>query len=393
MSTPKPVHQTEREAGGRYEMRLPGPWALELGGSLPEVTVAYETYGQLNSSGTNAVLICHALTGDAHVSSHFPGDVPGWWEGLIGPGKALDTDKWFVVCSNILGGCQGTTGPGSINPATGRPYGLDFPLITVGDMVKVQQTLLQQLGVKHLALVTGGSLGGMQALTWVATAPQQVGRALLFGSPWASSAQAIAWNEIGRHAIMMDPAWLDGNYTDGQGPVRGLAIARMLAMVSYRSWGDFNTRFGREEVPPGLDPVARRVGNYGTRLPVDHPMHMRYQMESYLHYQGDKLVHRFDARTYLYLTRAMDLFDSGQFDQAHWDRVVAAGTEVTAVGISSDLLYPAEEVRDLAKQLRDRGVAAEYRLLDSPQGHDAFLLELDTTGRWIQAALPREVPS
>lgn len=385
-----PALNVDQTPGGRRYMRLPGPWSLVMGGSLPEVTVAYETYGRLNAAGTNAVLVCHALTGDAHVAAHHPGDEPGWWEGLIGQDRPLDTRQWFVVCSNILGGCQGTTGPSSTDPATGRPYGLDFPLITVGDMVRVQQALLARLGVRHVALVTGGSLGGMQALTWVAQAPQQIGQALLFGSPWASSAQAIAWNEIGRHAILMDPAWQDGRYEPGQGPGQGLAIARMLAMISYRSWGDFNDRFGREPVPAGHDPVAARLGDYATRLPANHPFSMRFQMESYLHYQGDKLVQRFDARTYMYLTRAMDFFDCNQYGQEQWDRAVAAGVQVTAVGISSDLLYPAAEVADLARQLQQRGVSAAYRYLDSPQGHDAFLLEAETTGGWIREVLARE---
>lgn len=388
-----PALNLAQSPGGRQYVRLPGPWSLELGGTLPEVTVAYETYGRLNAAGTNVVLVCHALTGDAHVAAHHPDDQPGWWEGLVGEGRPLDTRRWFVVCSNILGGCQGTTGPSSTNPATGEPYGLDFPLITVGDMVRVQQALLSRLGVRRVALVTGGSLGGMQALTWVALFPEMIDQALLFGSPWASSAQAIAWNEIGRHAILMDPNWQDGRYEPGRGPDQGLAIARMLAMISYRSWGDFNHRFGREQVPPGRDPVAERAGKYATMLPADHPFRMRYQMESYLHYQGEKLVRRFDARTYLYLTRAMDLFDCNEYDQSHWDRAARAGVRVTAVGISSDLLYPAEEVQGLVHELHQRGVQAEYRHLDSPAGHDAFLLEAETTGRWIREALSREVPS
>lgn len=370
----------------RQSLRLPGPWRLQLGGVLDEIEIAYETYGRLNAAGDNAVLVCHALTGDAHPASHHPGDVPGWWEGMIGPGRYIDTDRWFVVCSNVLGGCTGSTGAASPHPEDGRPYGLRFPLVTVGDMVRAQQRLVEALGVRRLALVVGGSLGGMQALEWAVTAPHRVERVVAMGAPWASSPQAISWNEIGRQAIMTDPAWAGGAY-EGKGPARGLAVARMLAMLSYRSWEDFARRFGRTRPAPGDDPVARRAGDYATRLPEGHPFGLRFEIESYLHYQGEKLVRRFDANSYLYLTRAMDLFDLGAHGDQAWERVREAGLRVTVVGIDTDLLYPAEEVRDLHAQLRARGVDAVYREIQSPHGHDAFLLDLDQAGSLVQEAL------
>lgn len=370
----------------RRFMRLPGPWRLELGGVLEYVDVAYETYGRLNAAGDNAVLVCHALTGDSHPASHHPGDRPGWWEGMIGPGRYLDTDRWFVVCSNVLGGCAGSTGAASPHPEDGRPYGLRFPLVTVGDMVRVQRRLLEALGVRRLALVVGGSLGGMQALEWGVAAPDLVERVVAMGAPWASSPQAIAWNEIGRHAIMTDPDWAGGLY-NGRGPARGLAVARMLAMISYRSWEDFARRFGRARPAPGEDPVARRAGDYATRLPEGHPFRLQFEIESYLHYQGEKLVRRFDANAYLYLTRAMDLFDLGVHGDGAWERVRRAGVRFTVVGIDTDLLYPAEEVRDLHAQLRARDVDAVYREITSPHGHDAFLLDIEQAGDVIREAL------
>lgn len=371
----------------RQYTKIPGPIHLALGGVLPEVTVAYETYGTLNSARDNVVVVCHALTGDSHVAAHGPEDVPGWWEGMVGRGRAIDTDRWFVVCSNILGGCRGTTGPASIDPTTGRRYGLNFPLITVEDMVRVQKRLLLELGVERVRLVIGGSLGGMQALEWAVTAPDMVDQVLVVGAPWASSPQAIAWNEIGRHAILMDPEWNDGNYEPGGGPQRGLAIARMINMISYRSWEDFNQKFGRQPVLPGSDPVADRAGAYATQLPSDHPFRMRYQIESYLHYQGEKLVRRFDAGTYLYLTRAMDMFDCNRHDESVWQAVRRAGTRFDIVGISSDLLYPAHEVRGVAEQLRSRQLPVVYHEMQSDFGHDAFLLDLDQMGRIVRQAL------
>jgi len=370
----------------RRTLRLPGPWRLQLGGVLDEIEIAYETYGRLNAAGDNAVLVCHALTGDAHPASHHPGDVPGWWEGMIGPGRDIDTDRWFVVCSNVLGGCAGSTGAASPHPGDGRPYGLRFPLVTVGDMVRAQQRLVEALGVRRLALVVGGSLGGMQALEWAVTAPERIDRVVAMGAPWASSPQAIAWNEIGRQAIMTDPDWAGGLYRN-RGPARGLAVARMLAMLSYRSWEDFARRFGRARPAPGDDPVARRAGDYATRLPAGHPFGLHFEIESYLHYQGEKLVRRFDANTYLYLTRAMDLFDLGAHGDEAWARARKAGLRVTVVGIDTDLLYPAEAVRDLQAQFRARGIDTVYREIQSPHGHDAFLLDLEQAGSLVREAL------
>lgn len=371
----------------RQYLRLPGPFRLAMGGVLPEVTVAFETYGTLNATGDNVVLVCHALTGDSHVAMHEPGDVPGWWDGMVGRGMPIDTDEWFVVCSNILGGCRGTTGPSSINPATGRRYNLSFPTVTVGDMVRVQRALLAHLGIRRIRLVVGGSLGGMQALEWALMAPDMIDRVLVAGAPWASSPQAIAWNEIGRHAIMTDPEFRDGDYEAGAGPRRGLAIARMVNMISYRSWEDFNNKFGRDTVPAGTDPVAEKTGTYATQLPQGHPFGLRYQIESYLHYQGEKLVRRFDANTYLYLTRAMDMFDCSIHGEEVWQAVRQASPEFFVVGISSDLLYPVEEVKGLAESLRMKALKVTYRELKSSYGHDAFLLDLEQMGQLVTEAL------
>lgn len=365
-----------------------GPLELELGGRLPRVELAFESWGRLSPSRDNVILICHALTGDAHVASHGPGDRPGWWEAAVGPGKPFDTERWFILCSNVLGGCYGSTGPSSpMGPedAAGDPagrageegasrYGSRFPVITVRDMVRAQARLLDALGIHRVALAVGGSLGGMQALEWAVSEPERVEAVAVLAAPPAASPHAIAWNEAQRQAIFADPAWRGGDYPPGDPPRRGLAIARMMAMTTYRGREELQARFGREPVPPGRDPVAERAGAYSTaaRGPWER---FHFQVESYLHYQGEKLVRRFDPASYVVLTRAMDLHDIG----AGRGGLDAAARRVRArvyvLSITSDLLYPVEEQRLLVDALRRAGKDVTWHVWRAPWGHDSFLVD------------------
>jgi homoserine O-acetyltransferase/O-succinyltransferase len=331
------------------------PFYFESGKSIPSVSVAYETYGKLNADGTNAVLICHALTGDAHASSYNnPGGRAGWWDGVIGKGKAFDPEKYFIVCSNFLGGCYGTSGPASINPSTNKPYRLDFPQMTVRDMVNLQHKLVQHLGIKKIRTIAGGSLGGMQALEWALLYPDIVESIIPIGTSAQHSAWAIGLNEIQRKAITDDPAWNGGNYSPQ--PVNGLSTARMLAMMSYRSEINFANKFGRDI----------KSENNNSEKPF-------YEVESYLHYQGKKLVGRFDANTYIYITRAMDLNDV-TFKRETLEKTLGKiKAKTLCVGIDTDFLYPAYEQKEIARNIP----GAEYFEIKSPYGHDAFLIEFN----------------
>lgn len=355
----------------------PSPFPLTLGESLPSLTVAYRTWGTYDPDAFegrgNAVLVCHALTGDA--------DVPQWWPGVVGEGRALDARRHFIIGSNILGGCCGTTGPLSEDPRTDRPYGLDFPTVTVQDMVAAQAALLDALGVTRLLLVTGGSLGGMQALAWAILHPERVATAFVAAAPWASPPLAIAWNEIGRQAILTDPDF-SPRALPGGGPHRGLAVARMLAMTTYRSSRDFDGRFGRAEIPVDRDPAYERAGSYATQVPPDFRFRPAFQVESYLHYQGEKLVRRFDAHSYLYLTKAMDLFDAATLPRP---RTEGPRPAVRTLAVDSDLLYPPKEVKAMEENLRRLGYPVSFTQIQSTYGHDAFLLE--------GAAMSREISS
>lgn len=340
------------------------PLRLQLGGQLDHVEVAFETYGQLNAKGDNALLICHALTGSAHAAgTHGPGQVPGWWDPLIGPGKPIDTARWFVVCSNVLGGCYGSTGPASEDPATGRPYGISFPRYTVRDMVHVQKRLSDALGVNRWAAVIGGSMGGMQVLEWAALYPEMVGALVPVAIGSQHSAWAIGLNEVARRAIMADPDWNGGHYPAGRQPETGLGLARAIAMLSYRSFDSLEAKFGRERRPgqpsAAPQPSARRA------------VEMSFEIASYLNYQGVKLVERFDANTYIHLTYAMDDYDIGE-GRGGVSRALAKMTMPALVlGIPSDVLYPESEQQALAEELPE----AEYVRISSPHGHDAFLIE------------------
>ncbi len=346
------------------------PFRLTSGEMLPEVRVAVQTWG--HPTGDNAVLVCHALTGDA--------DAASWWRGVVGPGRALDPEHHFIIGMNILGGCRGTTGPLSLDPRTGRPYGLSFPDITVQDIVAVEAAALKEMGVGRLHLVAGGSLGGMQALAWALLYPAQVDHVLVAAAPWASPPLAIAWNAIGRQAILHDPDFLGGARPGPGRAPRGLAIARMVAMTTYRSHENFHLKFSREETGDD-DPVARRLGPYATEVARNSRFAPRFAAETYLHYQGEKLVRRFDAFTYLYLTQAMDLFDAGLLVP---DEPAASDLpNVMCLSVSSDILYPPTEVARIGQELERLGYPVEVEDLQSPHGHDAFLIEGDAVGRAI----------
>jgi len=334
------------------------PFITEQGDTIPYVELAYETWGELNANGDNAVLVTHALTGDSHVASHGPDDKPGWWEPLVGPGRPIDTDRFFVVCSNLLGSCYGSTGPCSIDPRTGTRYNLRFPPITVRDMVAAQARLLERLGVRRLHAVIGGSLGGMQALEWAAMFPENVDRIVPIATSGRFSPQGIAYNEVQRRAIMLDPAWRNGEYEPGMGPDRGLALARMVGIITYQSDELMQARFGRR-------PEARY-----TTWPE---FLTRYDIEGYLHYQGDKLVRRFDANSYLYLTRAMDSHDLGRDRGGYEEGLARIRARTLSISIRSDILFLPSYGREIVEHLQRLGRDARYYELDSPNGHDAFL--------------------
>ena len=346
--------------------------ALDAGATLRDVTIAYETWGTLNADASNAVLICHAWTGDSHVAGA-AGEghpTPGWWEGIVGPGLAIDTNEWFVVCSNVLGGCQGTTGPAAPHPDDGTPYGSRFPVITIRDMVRAQLRLADALGVQRWHAVVGGSMGGMQALEWAITYPARVGALVAIGTCLQSTAQQIAWGAIGRRAIRMDPKWRGGDYYGaavGDGPWQGLAVARMVAQVTFRSDNVFTDRFGRDLAD--ADAENSGIGLWD-----------KFEVERYLDHHGDRLVRRFDTNSYLLIGKAMDLHDvaRGRGGLAQALRRVSART--LAIGISSDILYPTYQQRQIRDLVAANGVEAEYVEVDSPHGHDAFLIDTAQVG-------------
>lgn len=351
--------------------------ALEHGGRLNEIAVAYETYGKLNKERNNAILICHALSGDAHAAGWHKGEEkPGWWDIIIGPGKALDTDKFFVICSNVLGGCKGTTGPSSPNPKTGKPYGLDFPFITVRDMVDVQKRLLDHLGIHGLFAVVGGSFGGMQVLQWCVSYPEMVRLAVPIATSAYSSPQQIAFNEVGRRAITSDPDWDNGNYYGGAPPARGLSLARMIGHITYLSDESMHQKFGRR---------LQGKTEFGFDLAS-----LDFQVESYLSYHGDAFVKRFDANSYLYITKAIDYFDltkNGTLSLA--EAFKGTGTKFLVVSISSDWLYPPYQCKEIAEALSANDIDVRHCTIRSNYGHDAFLLESGQMNYTIQNFLSR----
>jgi homoserine O-acetyltransferase/O-succinyltransferase len=341
---------------------------LQLGGTFGPVTLAYETWGTLNAAGDNAVLITHALTGNTHAhDAERPDDMKiAWWNPLIGPGRYFDTSRYFVICSNILGGCYGSTGPSSPDPRTGRQYRMRFPVITIQDMVRAQRRLIDHLGVRQLAMVAGGSIGGQQALEWAAAYPELVRNAIVVAATAALTAQAVAFSEVQRQAILIDPRWQGGDYPPGQGPDAGLAIARMLAMITYQSEEAMELRFARQPARQSHAPFA--PSGYGD-------LGKRFDVENYLYYQGEALVKRFDANSYLYISRAMDLYDVSEDYGSLEAALRRIRGKALFIGIRSDFLFPAARVRWLAEEAHAAGADATYVELDSPHGHDAFLKE------------------
>lgn len=340
---------------------------LQRGGQFGPVTLAYETWGTLNAQGDNAILITHALTGSAHAHDvEYPDDPKAaWWNPLIGPGRPFDTTRYFVICSNVLGSCYGSTGPSSLDPITKKPYGMRFPVITIRDMVQAQRRLIDHLSVRQLAMVAGGSIGGQQALEWAVQYPELVQKVVVVAATAALTAQAIAFSEVERQAIMVDPAWQSGNYRPGQGPVTGLSIARMLAMITYQSEEAMEMRFSRNPAQNTRIAAPTGTGDIGGRFDV----------EGYLYYQGASLAHRFDANSYLYISRAMDLYDVSEGHESIEVALRRIRSKALFVGIRSDFLFPAEHVRWLADKVCALGGDATYTELDSPHGHDAFLKE------------------
>jgi len=336
--------------------------SLDSGITLSPVDVAYETYGQLNASRTNAILVLHAFSGDAHAAGISPETgKPGWWDNMIGPGKGFDTNKYFVICSNVLGGCRGTTGPSSINPDTGCPYGLGFPVITIGDMVRLQKMLIASLGIPRLLSVSGGSMGGMQALEWAVSYPEHVVSAIPIASTTRHSAQQIAFNEVGRQAIMADPDWNDGNYYGRRPPARGLAVARMVGHITYMSDDSMREKFGRR---------LRDKETFSFGFDVD------FEVESYLRYRGTQFVNRFDANSYLYITKAMDYFDLTSKSGSLAAALEPARARFLVISFSSDWLYPSYQSQEMVRALRARNCDVAYIELQSNYGHDSFLVDV-----------------
>ena len=352
------------------------PFILEAGGQLSDVTVAYETWGTLNEDASNAILVCHAWTGDSHVAGP-AGEghpTPGWWEGVIGPGRFVDTDKWFVVCSNVLGGCQGSTGPSSPHPSDGEPYALRLPVITIRDMVRAQASLADALGIAKWAAVIGGSMGGMQVLEWGIMFPDRVGAIAPIATCAETSAQQIAWGSIGRRALLMDPKWAEGNYygagPDG-GPWQGLSVARMIAQVTFRTDNKFSERFGR---------------SLHNTNPYNNELHLfsKFDVEGYLDHHGEQLVRRFDANSYLYIAKAMDLHDVGRGRGGVPRAMQRIKCPVLTVGISSDILYPAYQQEAIHAMVTNGDARNRYVEIESDEGHDGFLIAAVQVGTEIE---------
>lgn len=339
------------------------PLAMDAGVLLAPWQIAYQTYGELNADKSNAILVCHALTGDQHVANLHPvTGKPGWWETMVGPGRPLDTDRFFVICSNVIGGCMGTTGPASIDPATGCPYALDFPLVTIRDMVGAQAALIDRLGIESLFCVAGGSMGGMQVLQWAASYPDRVFAALPIAAAARHSAQNIAFHEVGRQAVMADPDWRGGRYLEaGTRPTKGLAVARMGAHITYLSEAALHRKFGR---------------NLQGRSAPTFSFDADFQIESYLRYQGLSFVERFDANSYLYVTRAMDYFDlAAEHGGILANAFKGTKTQFCLISFTSDWLFPTSDSRAVMHALNAAGASVGFVEIESDKGHDAFLLD------------------
>lgn len=352
---------------------VPEPLTLDSGSVLSPITLAYETYGALNAARSNAVLVCHAFSGDAHAAgTHAGQNNPGWWNEMIGPGKAFDTDRYFIISTNVIGGCKGSTGPSSINPSTGKPYALTFPLITVSDMVNAQRYLIDHLGIQQLLCVAGGSMGGMQALSWFANFPDRVRSIIPIAATLKHSPQQIAFDEVGRQAVMADPAWNGGDYYGRAQPERGLAVARMIGHITYMSDQSMEEKFSRK--------LKEKMLSF--TFTAD------FEVEGYLRYRGDSFVKRFDANSYLYITKAMDYFDcSGNILFSRVRSPVA--TRFLVISFQSDWLYPSHQSQDIVRTLKTHGADATYCEVSSTYGHDAFLLEVEEQSHLIRHFLDR----
>ncbi|MDJ0855696.1 MAG: homoserine O-acetyltransferase [Desulfobacterales bacterium] len=360
----------ERQSVGRVVPRhfefgsQDDPLVLDSGRTLGPVELVYETYGEPNAARSNAILICHALSGDAHAAGiHDPHDTRvGWWDSMIGPGKAFDTERYWVICANVIGGCKGSTGPGSTNPDTGQPFGSDFPLITMGDMVTAQKHLVDHLGIERLFCVAGGSMGGFQALEWSLRYPERVHTVICIAAGAHLSTQGIAFNAVGRHAITSDPDWQGGHYYGTPGPVRGLASARMVAHITYLSEISLNHKFGRR-----LQSADR----------LSYDIRNEFAVESYLNHQGTRFTERFDANSYIYITKAMDYFDIARTYGPLKTALASVAARYLVISYTSDWLFPTAQSKDIVRALiaNDRDVS--FVDIDSPHGHDAFLIETE----------------
>lgn len=354
---------------------FPEPLTLKSGAVLGPLTVAYETYGELNAEKSNAILILHAFTGDAHAAFYHKGaQKPGWWDDMIGPGKAFDTNKYFVISSNVLGSCKGTTGPSSIDLATGKPYGLDFPVITIHDMVALQKRLVDHLGIRKLLSVAGGSMGGMQALTWAVMFPDMVHSSIVIAACHRHTAQQIAFHEVGRQAVMSDPDWLGGDYYEKENPKSGLAIARMIGHITYMSEASMEKKFGRKLVD---------------KAKLGYSFSKDFEIEGYLEYRGKSFVDRFDANSYLYLTKAMDYFDLTEGGRKLTEVLHGVTADFLVVSFTSDWLYPSYQSQNLVRALKANDVEVSYVQLSTDYGHDAFLVEFADQTRAISNYLAK----
>lgn len=376
-----PIVEKEKGSVGIVETRHarffepPGSLVLKNGSRLGPVDVAYETYGKLNKNKDNVILVLHALTGSAHAAGkHSPVDqVPGWWDAMIGPDKAFDTNKYFVVSPNILGSCYGTTGPSSVNPSTGKPYGSSFPVISITDMVTVQKALVDHLGIERIHSVAGGSMGGMQAIEWSLLYPDMVDNIILLATSPRTTPMAIAIHKVGLEAIMSDPDWKDGDYYDSVPPVKGLRIARMIGHITYLSDAIMWNKFGRET--PDREKLLK-------------DLHGRFEVEKYLDYQADKFVKRFDANSYIHIMRAMDNYDAAEGYKSlteSFGRIECSGVFIAS--FSHDWLFPAYQSEELASAFKENNAEVTYRHIDSPYGHDSFLLEYEKLRSYLSEFL------
>ncbi len=346
---------------------------LDSGTTLMPVDVAFETYGSLNASRNNAILITHAFSGDAHAAGIDPAtNRAGWWDNMIGPGKAFDTTQYFIICSNILGGCAGTTGPSSINPTTGQPFAMSFPVITISDIVRLQKKLIDHLGIHQLLAVAGGSMGGMQALEWSVAYPEATAAVIPIATTHRHTPQQIAFNEVGRQAIMADPDWNDGNYYGLKPPARGLSVARMVGHITYMSDASMQQKFGRK---------------FRSKESSSIDFTSEFEVESYLRYRGGQFVDRFDANSYLYITRAMDLFDLSEGRGSLASALETSSSRFLVISFTSDWLYPSYQSQEIVRALRSRNKDVAYVELPSDYGHDAFLVTIDEQAEIVRGFL------